>query len=285
MKPPVDLPEEELETKINQWNLDEYETMFSNDANASSEDASFENKVNKKNVDEVKDRIVEPEHFDKTSILTDSNETFMTEEKRYKYAPSASTRYVETHSEVETPSIYFAKKTTLLLLACRIRKWPLVETLLDTYTPNPNHKDAEGSNALHLVIKANNADMCTNIIYRVHKNELKSEVNIDGKNALKLMTEMILDGTAHIEFDYLEKKVLQITGQKQNPCRKTKPKNKSELLATKMVQKLRLFRGQTCGFFFESLKPPIWTCRGNNCAVELTIDQDFSFKDLNHSRR
>ena len=162
VKPSIDLPEEELETKISQWNLNDNEAMYSDDANASNKIPSLDlskdhigTKIHNKNIDEVRDRIVEPEHFDKTSILTDTDETFMTKENRYKYAPSASTRYVETHTEVETPSKYFAKKTTMLLLACKLRKWPLVESLMDTYTPNPNHKDAEGSNSLHLTIKAN----------------------------------------------------------------------------------------------------------------------------------
>ena len=156
---------------------------------------------------------------------------------------------------------------------------------MDTYTPNPNHKDAEGSNSLHLTIKANNADMCKKMINRVHRNELKSEVNIDGKNALKLMTEMILNGSTHIEFDFLEEKILKITGQKHNPYRKPKAQSKADFLATKKDQKLRLIRGESCGFSFECLKPPIWICRGNNCGVEITMEEDFSFKDLNHISR
>ena len=110
-------------------------------------------------------------------------------------------------------------------------------------------------------------------------------MNIDGKNALKLMTEMILNGSAHIEFDFLEEKILKITGQKHNPYRKPKAQSKADFLATKKDQRLRLIRGESCGFSFECLKPPIWICRGNNCGVEITMEEDFSFKDLNHISR
>lgn len=286
-KQSLDLPKEGLETKINHWNLEDVNSMVSHEAtdempslHNSNDNIGTENPQN--NLDEIRPRIVEPEHFDKTSILTESKETFMTKENRYKYAPSASTRYVETHSEVESPNKYFAKRTTLLLLACRIKKWSLVESILDNYTPNVNHKDAQGSNALHLTIKASNADMCKNMINRMKKNELKSEVDIDGKTALKLMTEMILNGSAHDEFDYLEEKILKITGQKKNPYRKHTPQ---VVVDKTKEQKFQLYRGQSCGFSFECLKPPVWTCRGNNCGVEVTLEKDLTFADLNHYSR
>ena len=92
--PELDLPTYSLEKKIGQWTVD--------------------------NIKESEPgKIVEPEHFDQTSVITDSNETFMTKENKYKFAPSASTRIMETHSTVEAQSKHYARGTTLMLLACK----------------------------------------------------------------------------------------------------------------------------------------------------------------------
>ena len=75
------------------------------------------------------------------------------------------------------------------------------------------------------------------------KNVLKSKENSAGKTALKLITEMILNGSPHDEFNSLEKAILQKTGQKQNPYR-TPKLSKSEMNVVKSkTQKLQLVRG------------------------------------------
>ena len=134
-------------------------------------------------------KIVEPEHFDKTSIITDTDQTLKTEEHKYKIAQNASTKYMETHSTVEKPSEHFAKRTTLLVLACKTNKWDIVEILLKNYKIDVNHKDAGGSNALHLAISAGKADVCKLMIPLIIVDNLKSEVNVENKNALKLVSE------------------------------------------------------------------------------------------------
>ena len=282
--PSLDLPD--IEDKIGPWKLDEKALNYGTSSNeVDFSENSIESLSEDMNINKIRDKIVEPEHFDKTSFITESKETFMTKEHRYEYAPSASTRYVETHSEVETPSPYFANKTTLLLLACRTKKWELVESLLDNYTPNTSHKDEKGSNALHLAIEANNPYIAKKIIGKMDNNVLKSEVNSTGKTALKLITEMILNGSPHDEFNSLEKAILQKTGQKQNPYR-TPKLSKSEMNVVKSkTQKLQLVRRISCGFTFQYLKPSVWVCAENNCGVGISVDEDITFKDLNHSKR
>ena len=125
--PAIDLEEDCLESKIGRWTAN----------------------VEPQHQEEIKNKVLRPEHFDKTSVLTKSNETFMTKENKYKYAKSASTRFIETHSIIETPSKHYAKRTTLLLLSCRTEKWKITECILDDYSAaiDVGHKDAEGSNA------------------------------------------------------------------------------------------------------------------------------------------
>ena len=100
----------------------------------------------------------------------------------------------------------------------------------------------------------------------------------DEKNALMLVTEMIKDGK--LEMKHVEKRILEKTGQKKNlywdPI-KAVDKNK--------VQKLELFRGQSFGFCFERRAPQVWACRGENCEVEIRVEEDFSLEDPEHFKR
>ena len=250
----LDVEEDVLQTKIERWT-------------ATAEP---------QHQDEIKPKLLRPEHFDKTSVLTKGNQTFMTKENKYRYAQSASTRYIETHSIIETPNKYYAKKTTLLLLSCRTGKWKIVESLLNEY-PNSldiNHKDAKGWNALHLAIEANKADICKKMISSIDTYGLKTEVNIDGKNALKLVTENINKGAYFYHFKEVEAQILEKTGQKTNPHR-----NQQQVVDKSQTQMLRLCRGFSCGFIFECLELPYWTCLGDNCSVRVSLGEDYALDD------
>ena len=89
---------------------------------------------------------------------------------------------------MEKPSEHFAKRTTLLFLACKTNKWDIVEILLKNYKMDVNHKDTGGSNALPLAINAGKADVCKLMIPLINVDILKSEVNVENKNALKLVS-------------------------------------------------------------------------------------------------
>ena len=110
----------------------------------------------------------------------------MTKENMYKYAKRASTRFKETHSIIEAPNKHYAKRTTLLLLSCRTEKWMITECILDHHSGaiDASQKDARGSNALIMAIEANQPDICRKMINIMDTYWLKTEVNMNGKNAI-----------------------------------------------------------------------------------------------------
>ena len=209
-------------------------------------------------------KIVVPEHFDKTSVITDTDETFITQKNKYKIAPSASTRFLETHSTVEKPSLHYAKRTTLLLLACKTRFWDIVPSLIKKYVLDVNHKDAAGSNALHLAVSAGKAEICKVMIPHINKWDLKSEVNVENKNALMLVAELIKEYPYSSSYKVIE-------NQKKGPIDKT-------------IQKL-LLHVSSCGFQFQQVGG-MWQCRGEDCQVQVMLDGDhLRVEDKNHYTR
>ena len=222
------------------------------------------------------EKIVEPEHFDKTSVVSDTDQTFKTKVNKYKIAPSASTRFLETHTVVETPSKYFANKTTLLLLACRTQNWEVVSSLLGSYKLNISHKDANGSNGLHLAIKAGKGDICMAMIDTIDVRSLKADVNAENKTALMLVSELsdkdiVLESCHSIELRYsmLKKNILEKTGQKErNTLKPRAPVDKSQ------AQILRLNQGTSCGFQFKQVGEGVWRCQGSGCGVEVRVESD-----------
>ena len=227
-------------------------------------------------------KFVVPEHFDKTSVITDTNETFITQKNKYKIAPSASTRFLETHSTVEKPSLHYAKRTTLLLLACKTRFWDIVPSLITKYVLDVNHKDAAGSNALHLAISAGKAEICKIMIPHIKMRDLKSEVNVDNKNALMLVAELIKEypySSSYkqlVDYKVIENLVLDRIGLKQNPntLQKKGPIDKT-------IQKL-LLHVSSCGFQFQQVGG-MWQCRGEDCQVQVMLDGDqLRAEDKNH---
>ena len=254
---------------------------------------SIEKKIGQWTVENIKEanpgKIVEPEHFDKTSVISDSEETYMTKANKYKIAPSASTRFLETHSAVEEPSKCYARRTTLLLIACKTKRWGVVQSLLKTYTLNVNHKDADGSNALHLAVNETQVETCKMMIDMIDLNGLKSEVNGENKNALMLVTGKLLEqlidthqSSKSTSFMYkdIEKMILRKTGQKHNVYLQPQvPVDKSK------VQKLSLNFGKSCGFQFQ-LVGGVWRCGAENCGVQLTLEGDkLKMEDINHYTR
>ena len=232
--PELDLPIYSLEKKIGQWTVDNIK----------------ESKLGK---------IVEPEHFDRTSVITDSNETFMTKENKYKFAASASTRIMETHSTVEAQSKHYARGTTLMLLACKFHRWDVVKSLLNSYIIDVNHKDADGSNALHLAIVAGEVEICELMINIIEPKDLKSVVNYENKHALNLVCELMEKWTLNSSAQKIENLIYKRTGQKK----KTK---KIKVDKTKTQQLILL--GQSCGFLFQ-LVGGVWICLGENCTVQV----------------
>ena len=224
-------------------------------------------------------KIVVPEHFDKTSVITDTDETFRTQKNKYKIAPSASTRFLETHSTVEKPSLHYAKRTTVLLLACKTRFWDIVPSLIKKYVLDVNHKDAAGSNALHLAVSAGKAEICKIMIPHIKIRDLKSEVNVENKNALMLVTELMKKWTYDSSYKVIENIILDRLGLKQNPYTIQK---KGPLDNT--IQKL-LLHGSSCGFQFQEVGG-VWQCRGEGCQVQVILDGDqLRAEDKSHYTR
>ena len=116
-------------------------------------------------------------------------------EHKYKYAQSASTRFIETHTTVEAPNKLYAKKTTLLLLCCRTGKWKIAASILNLYPVDVRHKDAKGSNPLHLAIQANKPEISEKIIDMMDPFTLKTDIDVDKNHALKLVTDIIDEGS------------------------------------------------------------------------------------------
>ena len=265
------LPMDDLEKKIGQWTIE----------------GILETNPGK---------IVEPEHFDKTSVITDTDQTFKTKQNRYKIAPSASTRFMETHSTVEAPIKHFAKRTTLLLLACKTKRWDVARILLENYRLEVNQRDADGTNSLHLVISAISTDtdkdnfkvdLCRLMIESSKDHDLKSEVNADNQNALmllshqrKLVSNDPNDENKLNDLNMIEKMIIKKTGQKANvhTAQRT-PVDKTQ------VQQLRLEFGQSCGYQFQ-LVDGVWRCRGPDCQVQV-IQEGAGLRpeDKNHYKR
>ena len=100
---------------------------------------------------------------------------------------------------------------------------------------------------------------------------------MNGKNALKLVTEKIYKGSEFQSFIEVEKQILEKTKQKVNNYRsQQEPVDKSK------TQVLRLFRGTSCGFKFECLDPPVWICQGEHCNVKVTLDKNLTLDDSYH---
>ena len=264
------LPMDDLEKKIGQWTI---EGILKMDPG----------------------KIAEPEHFDKTSVITDTDQTFKTKHNRYKIAPSASTRFVETYSTVEAPIKHFVKRTTFLLLACKTKRFDVARRLLEIYRPEVNHRDADGSNSLHLVISAISTekvhdnlkvDLCRMMIESSKVHDLKSEVNADNQNALMLLSDLktLVKNNQKSTNNYnnlnmIERMILKKTGQKvyQHMAPRT-PVDKTH------VQRLRLEFGQSCGYQFR-LVDGMWWCRGEDCYVQLQEGEGHRPWDKNHYTR
>ena len=145
-----------------------------------------------------------------------------------------------------------------------------------------SHKNAHGSNVLHLAIKSQNKLICRTIVQKFDKWELKTEVNAENKTALKIVTELVDDGDSSLTF--LGEKILEKTGQKQKPYRTPSSHN---VVDKRQTQSSCMFRGKSCGYSFKSqaLDPSNWICLGDNCAVITVVKDDFYLVDPHHYNR
>ena len=92
-----------------------------------------------------------------------------------------------------------------------------------------------------MAIEANQPEICRKMINIIDTYCLKTEVNKNGKNALKLVTEIINKGAEFQLLMEVEKQILEKTKQKVNNYR-----NQQELVDKSKTQVLRLFRGTSC---------------------------------------
>ena len=127
------------------------------------------------------------------------------------------------------------------------------------------HKDSEGSNALHLAIGAEQWEVCKLMIEASDVQALKSEVNLENKNALMLLTTKIKAFPNEGELKKIEQCILQKTGQKHNIHMMDQT-----LVDKSQKQQMELFRGSSCGFSFEPHDGG-WACSGQNCSVKVYL--------------
>ena len=121
------------------------------------------------------------------------------------------------------------------------------------------------------------------MIDKISKFALKTEVDVDGKNALMLVTELLSGEGNKSKFAKLvEEQILKKTGQKKKQIVDPFPKN---VVDKKTIQKLSHFRGFSCGFTFECLGSNIWQCIGENCNVTVSVNNDLVLADPHHYYR
>ena len=240
---------------------------------------------------DVQIKKVIPEHFDRSSVKAKSlsKETFKTEENKYKYAESASTKFTDTYLEEETPSDLVCRKTTLFLMACKANKWNIVRALLKLDPEKyPSlfrksdkehplyHVDDHKMNPLFLALKSEQIEICKIMIEKIDTKTLKEKTitekimieKIDAKTqkketekknaltALKYVTEEMMGSNSQkLLIDCIEAKI---------------GKNKNKKNQSKSVKK----KGSSCGFMFQSLDPVNWKCMGMKCNVIVRTNAD-----------
>ena len=112
--------------------------------------------------------------------------------------------------------------------------------------------------------------------------DLKREVNINEKTALKLVNEIISsDDNTYLEFNHIQKKIIEKCGLKAGPICKSEEKKPID---KNVNQRLRLYLGESVGYKFKCVTPPRWECTGEDCNVSLEVSEDLMITDQHYTR-
>lgn len=224
------------------------------------------------------------EHFDRSSVKSLSKETFKTKINKYKYAPSASTKFTDTYLEEETPSDLICRNTTLFLMACKANKWNIVMALLKldpqkypSLLQNSGkmqsrhplyHQDDHCTNPLLLALQSEQIEICQIMIEIIDAHTLKTCTIYKDKTILKYVTEEMSGSNS-------QKLLIECIEAKIGKKKKKKAQNKR----VKM-------KGSSCGFMFQSLDPTNWKCIQCDARVKTRGNDDIIFiSDNNHYQR
>lgn len=287
-----DIEQSEEFEKIERDGKEEIHFVESEQENSSTEE---ENKTQyvKGYVKEVltsKGKIVTPVHFNTAKVKTSANakstisqQTYMTEKGgKYKVAPSASTRFIETVDAGEGPSRHYSNHITLTLLVCKTKKWDILSTILNkspksyprtlqsTTEKKGKHPllmtDGLGHKCLDFILESEQFLLIERMFDLIDADKLKSQSD-------SILTK-IKDLCKSTDDDYVGIlfMVMHKIGKKYDKS------NLGNLLCSHVVLDVT---GKSCGFEFKPYKGLTdWKC--SQCNVTVKTNDELELENNNH---
>ena len=206
----------------------------------------------------------------------------MTKKNKYKVAPSASTRFIETIDTGDGPSKHYSNHITLTLLVCKTKKWDILRTLLSldpeefprtlqsTAKVKGKHPllltDGFGYKCLDLILESGQLGLIKRMFELIDPMRLKSQLQ-DILQRLKNLCESEDDEYVQILLMVMDK-----TGLKYDKTRL------GALICNHIVLDVT---GRSCSFEFKpSLGLMKWKC--SDCNVVVNTDETLKLEDNNH---